>query len=110
MPPAPIENYGLQSHDDGEQTDASDDIVSETAKTNRDIAAEIAALLEETPDYDDDDVPDDDSSLLASSAPLAPVRHKRRSRHSAQEEEDRLRRSSCFLTEIDQEEEGDMAE
>ena len=103
MPPVPIENYGIQSHDDIGQTKVLDAAMSDTEKTNRNIAAEIAALLEETPDYDED-VPDaGDDHLL--SAPLAPVRHKRRSKASSEEEDERARRSSCFLTEIEDQEE-----
>ena len=107
MPPVPIENYGMQSHDDIGQTKDLEAAMSETEKTTRNIAAEIAALLEETPDYDED-VPDagDDHQL---SAPLAPVRHKRRSKTSSEEEE-RARRSSCFLTEIEDQEEEEEEE
>ena len=94
MPPVPIENYGMQSHDDLGQTEQVMDPISDTERTSRNIAAEIAALLEETPDYDDE-VPDDDEEDTLKTAPLAPVRHKRRSKTSSEEEE-RVRRSSCF--------------
>ena len=105
MPPVPIENYGMQSHDDIGQTETEVmDPISETEKTSRNIAAEIAALLEETPDYDDEVPDDEDEEDTLKTAPLAPVRHKRRSKTSSEEEE-RVRRSSCFLTEIEDQEE-----
>ena len=110
MPPVPIENYGMQSHDDIGQTETEVmDPISETEKTSRNIAAEIAALLEETPDYDDEVPDDEDEEDTLKTAPLAPVRHKRRSKTSSEEEE-RVRRSSCFLTEIEDQEEEEEEE
>ena len=111
MSPVPIENYVIQSPDNNSQTEIIGmDPANDSEKTCRNIAAEIAALLEETPDYDED-VADVDLKDDNIHAPLAPVRPKRRSKHGSDDDEERIRRSSCFLTEIeDLDEESEVTE
>ena len=44
MPPVPIENYGMQSHDDISQTEEGMDPISDTEKTSRNTRPSMITL------------------------------------------------------------------
>ena len=104
MPPVEGDSEAFTAENDEETAkymNVDEDTVMDAKTANRNLAAEIAALLAEGEDEDEEGVGEE------MVAPLAPLR-RRRSK-VAEEGDMNDRRSSCFLTEIDDHDD-DLAE
>ena len=92
MAPVPVELADIAPHDE-DQGNPEEVSIESIKLENRNIAAEIAALLAE----------DDEEEEKEVVAPLAPLR-KKRSVAVSDPEDSSGKRNSCFLTEIEDEE------